>query len=141
MRNLIILCLIGFIIYIVSGIYLNKEPEKPLIEREQIMLGLQSGEKTNKPPHYQFINAPIHWYGRLLSYEKLSGETYMLKFYVNKEADKKVDTILITNLTNMKEFYRQNRGKILWFQGTISRIDPDIPGNEVVYVKGNLIDQ
>lgn len=140
MRNLILLIFVALIVYFTYTIYYPEETSYQKLEREEITQGLTRPGGGSEPPHYKYIARPVSWYGTLMGYKKKSADTVILQLWVNQKASKRADTLLVTKISNIDEFYKQNKNKLLWFKGQVQRIDVDVPGQEIVYVNGFIFD-
>lgn len=138
-RNLIIIILIGIIIYLTINIYNKPGPVINKLTRQSISESISGSKNKEAPPHYQFINQDVFWHGELTGYRPVEGNKIKLIFKVNTKKSVP-DTILVTEIENYQKFFQQNRYDMLWFRGTIVRIDPEKAGNEIVYVHGYIND-
>ena len=139
-RSLRLILLIITIIFFAYKAY-DKPPENnSFIYRETISNELLNPTQNKEPPHYKFINKPVSWNGKLIGMTKKPNNTVKLNFWIDETKPYQTDTILITKIDNINEYFKANKNKFLMFKGKIVRIDVNNPGKEVVYVNGFISD-
>lgn len=136
-KNIIITVLIGIIIILTYSIYNRQLPVIEDLTRKQISEAIINSKEKDSLPHYRFIDQEILWTGELMNFEGNGPQGVKFHIRVNEEAPGP-DTILVTKMSQYKEFFSQNKNTLLHIKGNIVRIDPDMPGREKVYVHGHI---
>lgn len=140
LRNLILIILLITIVFFAFKAYEPASEDHSIIYRNSITDELLNPTQAKEPPHYKFISKPVGWSGKLIGMIKKEDNTVKLNIWVDETKPQHPDTILITKIENIDDYYRANRNKFIMFKGKIVRIEVNEPGKEVVYVNGFIKD-